>query len=128
MKRLITAKDVQDAAEKHKNLCVDDNTIVTAQARDYVKELGVLLVEGKVACAGHGADEAHAAEAPKCCAEEYHDCRADYAEKPCEKHTPAHTEPVLSVDEMERVIRAALDKGVWTAQQLSELLSGNGQV
>lgn len=117
MKRLITAKDVEQAAERHESLCVDDNTIVTAQARDYAKELGVLLEDGPAAKECHAYDE-------KAC-EKACDCHGEASAAHHDDHAaPAHSEPALSADEMERVIRAALSQGIWTVQQLSELLSG----
>lgn len=122
MKRLITARDVEQAAERHENLCVDDNTIVTAQAYDYAKELGVLLEEGICAQECHAHAEAEPAKAHECHHEEAPAERHEEARKDC-----GHSEPALSADEMERVIRAALSKGIWTVQQLSELLSGCGK-
>ena len=82
MKRLITARDVEQAAERHENLCVDDNTIVTAQARDYAKELGVLLEEGICAQECHAHAEAEPAKA--------HECH--HEEAPAERHEEARKE------------------------------------
>ena len=109
MKRLISAKDVEDAAAKGESLLVDDNTIVTAQARDIARERGVLLQ-----CAHEVAAEpapAKAAEPAQACAAEHFAC--------CD-----HREPALSAEEMEKVIRAAVDRGIWTEQELACMLSG----
>ena len=46
MKRLISAADVKAAAEHGGVLTIDDNTIVTPQAKDEAAELGVELVFG----------------------------------------------------------------------------------
>ena len=46
MKRLISAADVKAAAEHGGVLMIDDNTIVTPQAKDEAAELGVELVFG----------------------------------------------------------------------------------
>ena len=46
MKRLISAADVKAAAEHGGVLAIDDNTIVTPQAKDEAAELGVELVFG----------------------------------------------------------------------------------
>ena len=35
-----------------------------------------------------------------------------------------HREPALSAEEMEKVIRAAVDRGIWTEQELACMLSG----
>lgn len=124
MKRLISAKDVEDAAAKGESLLVDDNTIVTAQARDIARERGVLLQ-----CAHEVAKEPVPAKAfepaPPCrgamceqAATSAHACDAAPSEC-CD-----HREPALSAEEMEKVIRAAVDRGIWTEQELACMLSG----
>lgn len=124
MKRLISAKDVEDAAAKGESLLVDDNTIVTAQARDIARERGVLL---------QCAHEVAAEPAPAKAAEPAQPCRGAMSEQAA---TPAqacaaehfaccdHREPALSAGEMEKVIRAAVDRGIWTEQELACMLSG----
>lgn len=124
MKRLISAKDVEDAAAKGESLLVDDNTIVTAQARDIARERGVLLQ-----CAHEVAKKASPAQAY----EPQPPCRGAMSEQAA---TPAqvcaaehsaccdHREPALSAEEMEKVIRAAVDRGIWTEQELACMLSG----
>ena len=37
MKRLVSAKDVIAAAARHEDIYVDENTIVTAQAKDVAR-------------------------------------------------------------------------------------------
>lgn len=125
MKRLISAKDVEDAAAQGKSLLVDDNTIVTAQARDIARERGVLLQ-----CAHEVAKKASPAQAY----EPQPPCRGAMCEQapviPAAPHAsePARCcgdgEPALSADEMEKVIRAAIDRGIWTEQELVRLLGG----
>lgn len=124
MKRLISAKDVEDAAAKGESLLVDDNTIVTAQSRDIARERGVLL---------QCAHEVAAEPAPAKAAEPAQPCRGAMSEQAA---TPAqayaaehfaccdHREPALSAEEMEKVIRAAVDRGIWTEQELACMLSG----
>ena len=72
MKRLISAKDVEDAAAKGESLLVDDNTIVTAQARDIARERGVLL---------QCAHEVAAEPAPAKAAEPAQPCRGAMSEQ-----------------------------------------------
>ncbi|WP_195420300.1 hypothetical protein [Collinsella sp. D33t1_170424_A12] len=116
MKRLISAKDVEDAAAKGENLLVDDNTIVTAQARDLAREHGVLL---------QCAHEAAAAPAPAKVCEPQPPCRGGSCEPaPAPAACCDHREPALSAEEMEKVIRAAVDRGIWTEQELACMLSG----
>lgn len=124
MKRLISAKDVEDAAAKGESLLVDDNTIVTAQARDVARERGVLLQ-----CAHEIAKESASAKAfepaPPCRGAM---CEQAGASAPAHDAAPSaccdHREPALSAEEMEKVIRAAVDRGIWTEQELACMLSG----
>lgn len=122
MKRLISAKDVEAAAEGS-CLKVDANTIVTAQARDLAKERGVKLCrEGDCDACGQPAsascETSHEAVAP---AAEAHACHV--APEP---HGHEAT-PALSACEMEKVIRAALEQGIWTEAQLERLLGKRGE-
>ncbi len=123
MKRLISSADVRQAAAHGGKLVIDDNTIVTAQAKDEAAELHVELVHGTVepVCEKH--DEApHAGHAPE------HVEHVEHAE-----HEPAHAEehhgdPAVSADEMERLIRGAIDHGIWSEQQLADLLHPKKEV
>ncbi|MDY2777575.1 MAG: hypothetical protein SOU51_04295 [Collinsella sp.] len=116
MKRLISARDVEDAAAKGESLLVDDNTIVTAQARDIARERGVLLQ-----CAHEvAADPVQPCQGAMC-------EQASACVKTCDAGPSAcrdHREPALSAEEMEKVIRAAVDCGIWTEQELACMLSG----
>lgn len=126
MKRLISAADVQAAAKRGERLVVDDNTIVTAQAADEARELGVELVRGDASAA-----VATPAPAPAAAPAPVEPAAASAAEPAAEPATGGGTcpvltyarehEPVLSAEEMERVIGDAIDKGVWTEGQLAEL-------
>lgn len=118
MKRLISAKDVVVAAEHHRNIVVDDNTIVTAQARDVAKERGVLLQSEAEAAA------AKPAEAP---APEHHE---EAAPQHHEDEGRAHEEkePALSADELEHLIAAAFKKGIWTKDDIEALVGGKSAV
>ena len=110
MKRLISAQDVIAAAERHENLVVDENTIVTAQARDVAKERGVLLETGSVTA--KSAPHAEAAPVAEHHEEAHHE----------EHHEEAQAaQPALSADELERVISAAFEKGIWTKEEVEAL-------
>ncbi|MCI1997024.1 phosphate propanoyltransferase [Olsenella porci] len=115
MKRLISAQDVIAAAERHENLVVDGNTIVTAQARDVAKERGVLLETASAAA--KSAPHAEAAPVAEHHEEAHHE----------EHHEEVHHEeakavqPALSADELERVISAAFEKGIWTKEEVEAL-------
>lgn len=115
MKRLISAQDVIAAAERHENLVVDENTIVTAQARDVAKERGVLLETGSAVA--KSAPHAEAAPVAEHHEEAHHE----------EHHEEVHHEeakaaqPALSADELERVISAAFEKGIWTKEEVEAL-------
>lgn len=98
MKRLISAADVKAAAKNGGALAIDDNTIVTPQAKDEAAELGVELVFAAApAVAQH-----------KACA-------------PAPEHYEEH-EAAMSAEEIERLIRGALDSGIWSEQQVEDLL------
>lgn len=101
MKRLISAADVKAAAEHGGVLTIDDNTIVTPQAKDEAAELGVELVFGAAPAATQ-----HKTAEP---APEHH--------KEHEEH-----EAAMSAEEIERLIRGALDTGIWSEQQVEDLL------
>ena len=109
MKRLISAADVKAAAKNGGVLAIDDNTIVTPQAKDEAAELGVELVFGAAPAATRlkvavPAPEQH--EAPAAHELEHH-----------EEH-----EAAMSAEEIERLIRGALDSGIWSEQQIEDLL------
>lgn len=113
MKRLISAKSVLDAAKEHKDLTVDKNTIVTAQAADLARENGVLLVfdsdaqeSSSKGSAATKAPEAHEGATASCGATK-------------------EQEPVLTASQIEEIMTAAVDKGLWTADELQSLLHGN---
>lgn len=110
MKRLISAADVQAAAKTGCTLAIDGNTIVTPQAKDEAAELGVELVSGTPHAAPAGkAAVATPAPAPAPAAAPIH-------------HEDEHREPAVNADEIERLIRGALDRGIWTEQQVADLL------
>lgn len=98
MKRLISAADVKAAAGHGGVLAIDDNTIVTPQAKDEAAELGVELVFGAApAAAQHKTAE------------------------PAAEHHEEH-EAAMSAEEIARLIRGALDTGIWSEQQVEDLL------
>lgn len=48
MKKLVSLKDVKSSYEKGENkIYIDDNTIITPAAKDYMKTHGLVFVEGK---------------------------------------------------------------------------------
>lgn len=98
MKRLISAADVKAAAKNGGVLAIDDNTIVTPQAKDEAAERGVELVFAAAPVVAQ-----HKACAP---APEHHE---EY-------------EAAMSAEEIERLIRGALDSGIWSEQQVEDLL------
>lgn len=117
MKRLISAADVRQAASHGGKLVVDDNTIVTAQAKDEARDLHVELVHGTVEPVvevHHEAASVAHAEAPH--VDEH---APEHDEVHAEEH---HGDPAVSADEMERLIRAAIDHGIWSEQQVADLL------
>jgi propanediol utilization protein len=114
MKRLISAKDVVAAAEHHQNIVVDDNTIVTAQARDVAAERGVLLQSEAEAAAA-----AKHAEAP---AQEHHEEAAPQHHEAEEPKHEEKKEPALSAEDLEHLIATAFQKGIWTKDDIETLL------
>lgn len=109
MKRLISAADVKAAAKNGGVLAIDDNTIVTPQAKDEAAELGVELV--------FGAAPAAAQHKPAAPVPEQHEAPV--------VHEPEHheeREAAMSAQEIERLIRGALDSGIWSEQQIEGLL------
>lgn len=112
MKRLISAKDVVAVAEHHKNIVVDDNTIVTAQARDVAKERGVLL-QSEAEAAAEQHEEAPAQEHHEEVAPQHHVVK---------EHKHEEKEPALSADELEHLIAAAFEKGIWTKDDIDTLV------
>lgn len=110
MKRLVSAKDVIAAAARHEDIYVDENTIVTAQAKDVARENGVHITCG-----------------PK--PEEHVACEkgaADHAAVECHKvdltHEGKGAEPALTAAELEHLIAAAFEKGIWTKDDIETLL------
>lgn len=109
MKRLISAADVKAAAKNGGVLAIDDNTIVTPQAKDEAAELGVELV--------FGAAPAATRRKPAASAPEQHEAPAVHGPEHHEEH-----EAAMSAEEIERLIRGALDSGIWSEQQIEDLL------
>ena len=115
MKRLVSAKDVIAAAARHEDIYVDENTIVTAQAKDVARENGVHITCGpkpeEQAVKEHAACEKGA---------------ADHAAVECHKvdltHEGKGTEPALTAAELEHLIAAAFEKGIWTKDDIESLL------
>lgn len=134
MKRLISAQTVEQAAQRGEDICIDDNTIVTPQACDLAKELGVLLnkngADDKAAYTHHeGGTTATCTSHEECgttsCTSHEACTTAPRAQhEACASTSCSDKKPALSADEMEHIIRAALDKGIWTEQRLCELLGG----
>ena len=110
MKRLVSAKDVIAAAARHEDIYVDENTIVTAQAKDVARENGVHITCGPKP-EGHAACEKPAAE---------------HAAVECHKvdltSEGKGTEPALTAAELEHLIAAAFEKGIWTKDDIESLL------
>ena len=108
MKQLISAADVRAAAENGGALAIDGNTIVTPQAKDEAAELGVELVFG---------DAAVSAKHKPCAPAECH-------EVPAAQEADCHGEQkaAVSAEEIERLMRGALDSGIWSERQVEELL------
>lgn len=110
MKRLISAADVRQAAQSGGKLVIDDNTIVTAQAKDEAADLHVELVHGSAAPAvGH-----HEAPAP--------------TPAPAAHAETHHSDAAVSAEEMERLMRAAIERGIWSEQQVQNLLHSQKEV
>lgn len=109
MKRLISAADVKAAAKNGGVLAIDDNTIVTPQAKDEAAELGVELTFAAALAATQ-----HKAAAP---VPEQHEAPTVHEPEHHEEH-----EAAMSAEEIERLIRAALDSGIWSEQQIEDLL------
>ena len=109
MKRLISAADVKAAAKNGGVLAIDDNTIVTPQAKDEAAERGVELVFAAAPVVAQ-----HKACAP---APEHHEAPA----APAPEHHEEY-EAAMSAEEIERLIRGALDTGIWSEQQVEDLL------
>ena len=105
MKRLISAADVKAAAEHGGVLMIDDNTIVTPQAKDEAAELGVELVFGAAPAATQ-----HKAAEP---APEHHEAAVAHEPEHHEEH-----EAAMSAEEIERLFRFSLDTGIWSEQQV----------
>jgi len=110
MKRLVSAKDVVAAAARHEDIYVDENTIVTAQAKDVAREKDVRITCGPKP-EGHAACEKPAAE---------------HAAVECHKvdltHEGKGAEPALTAAELEHLIAAAFEKGIWTKDDIEALL------
>ena len=115
MKRLVSAKDVIAAAARHEDIYVDENTIVTAQAKDVARENGVHITCGPK-------PEEHAVKEHAACEKG----AADHAAVECHKvdltHEGKGTEPALTAAELEHLIAAAFEKGIWTKDDIETLL------
>lgn len=116
MKRLISAADVERAAAAHENLVVDSNTLVTPQAKDVARELGVELCTSCEASSQACSTHTTCAPAPVCESSQASECACKHAEKNCD------AAPALSAEEMEKFLRAALAAGVWTESELRALV------
>lgn len=120
MKRLVSAKDVVAAAARHEDIYVDENTIVTAQAKDVAREKDVRITCGpkpeEHAAKGHAAKEHAACEKGA----------ADHAAVECHKvdltHEGKGAEPALTAAELEHLIAAAFERGIWTKDDIETLL------
>ncbi|MDY4418983.1 phosphate propanoyltransferase [Parafannyhessea umbonata] len=115
MKRLVSAKDVIAAAARHEDIYVDENTIVTAQAKDVARENGVHITCGPK-------PEEHAVKEHAACEKG----AADHAAVECHKvdltHEGKGAEPALTAAELEHLIAAAFEKGIWTKDDIETLL------
>ena len=115
MKRLVSAKDVVAAAARHEDIYVDENTIVTAQAKDVARENGVHITCGPK-------PEEHAVKEHAACEKG----AADHAAVECHKvdltHEGKGAEPALTAAELEHLIAAAFEKGIWTKDDIETLL------
>lgn len=116
MKRLISSADVRQAAAHGGKLVIDDNTIVTAQAKDEAADLHVELVHGTVA-----PEPAKHHEAAPAVHEDASHAEPEHAQE-------HHGEAAVSADEMERLIRGAIEHGIWSEQQLADLLHPKKEV
>lgn len=97
MRKLICAQDVLAASYRHENLVIDSNTIVTPQAADVAKECGVALVKASQStCTNH--------------------------KDLCAVVSDKNNEAAISAEEIERIITAALDQGIWNEATLHQLL------
>ncbi|WP_294517936.1 phosphate propanoyltransferase [Atopobium minutum] len=102
MRKLICAQDVLAAAQRHESLVVDSNTIVTPQAADVAKECGVALVAAcQAGCAGHDDTQTVSGD--------------------------TNHEAAISPAEIERIITAAFDRGIWNEETLHQLLDKKPQ-
>lgn len=123
MKRLISARDVLAAMEKHEDLKVDGNTIVTAQAEDIARENGVVLLRGP---------ETNEFLSTKAVAKEPLSSEGGdtlgqniVSKQPSESiplSVMNEKEPLFTADQIEHVVSAAVDKGLWTKNDLQNLL------
>lgn len=107
MKRLICEADIRCAATKHEAIVVDANTLVTPQAKDIAKELGVELKEGalEVAC-----------------------CEKVKAKTPAAApHSTSAAEPALSAEEIEKLTLLALERGIWNMQDVEKMAKSLGR-
>lgn len=115
MKRLINADDVLHAKEHGEDLVIDAQTIVTPAAYDLARECGVALRES-----GHER-QVTVSDAHSCCCKEH-------------KHAPSQgcccgghrEEPMLDADEVYRILKAAIDYGLWSEHELIDALKALG--
>ncbi|WP_251158574.1 hypothetical protein [Caniella muris] len=106
MKTLISERRVMEAAETGEAIAVGPCAIVTAQARDTAKRLGVALVpQGEC-----GGDRRGGAPIP-----------APAAVAPSAPCAASPAEPALTAGEVERVCRLALENGVWSVQDIEAM-------
>lgn len=123
MKRLITADDVKKAFESHESLYIDNNTIVTASARDLARDKGVELIEGtcqkKVDC-----DKANIDKSIQEGETYYAYSKGDIKESCQDKYNYKHVEreiekdPILTPEQIYEVFDYAIKSGMFTEEDL----------
>lgn len=114
MKRLICEADIVCAHEKGCPVYVDKNTLVTPQAKDVARDLGVELMFG---------EPKHEA----CTKSEPCKKQEDTASKTHEEpvlHTACS--PALTAEEIEKLTKLALERGIWSEKDLEKMLCGLG--
>lgn len=111
MKRLVTADDVCKAKSKEKDIYIDKNTIVTAQARDIAKEHGVKIIDGQNISTDNQCSQKNYDKEVKCCNQD----------SQCEK-TSRGCERALSAEEIYKVLRYALESGILKESDLTKFL------
>ncbi len=103
MKRLINEASVQKAHERQESIVLDENTLITPSARDLAQELGVHLCT-----CGHEKHE-------HCC------CSKQRKE---EHSVSVSQESGLDADQIYKVLKMALEAGLWTEEEMYQALKG----